>query len=87
MRLLTLDNTSYELNEIPEEVDDIRFCVLDNSDPKDPDYFFIPLIFLESFNSPALVLKIGEATIKMPIDWQLLNRRKRLGRLGSCSTY
>ncbi len=25
MRLLTLDNTSYELNEIPEEVDDIRF--------------------------------------------------------------
>ena len=59
MRLLTLDNTSYELNEIPEEVDDIRFCVLDNSDPKEPDYFFIPLIFLESFNSPALVLKIG----------------------------
>ena len=35
MRLLLLDsNTSYELNEIPEEVDDLRFCVLDNSDPK-----------------------------------------------------
>ena len=81
MRLLTLDNTSYELNEIPEEVDDIRFCVLDNSDPKDPDYFFIPLIFLESFNSPALVLKIGEATIKMPIDWQLLIGEKDLGDL------
>ena len=48
MRLLTLEhNTAYELNEIPEEVDDVRFCVLDNSDPKDPDYFFIPLIFLE----------------------------------------
>jgi len=81
MRLLTLDNTSYELNDIPEEVDDIRFCVLDNSDPKDPDYFFIPLIFLESFNSPALVLKIGNATIKMPIDWQLLIGEKDLGDL------
>ena len=81
MRLLTLDNTSYELNDIPEEVDDIRFCVLDNSDPKDPDYFFIPLIFLESFNSPALVLKIGTATIKMPIDWQLLIGEKDLGDL------
>ena len=38
----------------------------------DPDYFFIPLIFLESFNSPALVLKIGEDTIKMPLDWCML---------------
>ena len=72
MRLLTLDNTSYELNEIPEEVDDIRFCVLDNSDPKDPDYFFIPLIFLETFNDPALVLRVGKHTIKMPYNWQLL---------------
>ena len=45
MRLLVLDNnSSFEINEIPDEVDDIRFCVLDNSDPKNPDYFFIPLI-------------------------------------------
>ena len=72
MRLLTLENTSYELNDIPEEVNDVRFCVLDNSDPKDPDYFWIPLIFLESFNSPALVLKIGNNIIKMPMDWQML---------------
>ncbi len=81
MRLLTLDNTRYELNEIPEEVDDVRFCVLDNSDPKEPDYFFIPLIFLESFNSPALVLKIGTTVIKMPIDWQLLIGEPDLGDL------
>jgi hypothetical protein len=81
MRLLTLENTSYELNEIPEEVDDIRFCVLDNSDPKEPDYFFIPLIFLESFNSPALVLKIGDSIVKMPIDWQLLIGEKEQGDL------
>jgi hypothetical protein len=72
MRILTLDNTAYAMNEIPNEIDEIRFCVLDNSDPKDPDYFFIPLIFLESFNSPALVLRIGENTVRMPVDWQLL---------------
>jgi hypothetical protein len=81
MRLLTLENTSYELNEIPEEVDDVRFCVLDNSDPKNPDYFFIPLIFLESFNSPALVLKIGNSVVKMPLDWQLLIGEPDLGDL------
>lgn len=81
MRILTLDNTSYEMNEIPDEVEDLRFCVLDNSDPKEPDYFFIPLIFLESFNSPALVLRIGEWTVKMPIDWQLLIGEPDLGDL------
>lgn len=81
MRILTLDNTSYEMNEIPDEVEDLRFCVLDNSDPKDPDYFYIPLIFLESFNSPALVLKIGPWTVKMPVDWQLLIGEPDLGDL------
>ncbi len=81
MRILTLDNVAYEMNEIPDEVEDMRFCVLDNSDPKDPDYFYIPLIFLESFNSPALVLRIGEHTVKMPVDWQILIGEKDLGDL------
>ncbi len=72
MHILTLENTAYEMNEIPDEVDDMRFSILDNSDPKNPDYFFIPLIFLESFNSPALVLNIGGNLVKMPVDWQLL---------------
>ena len=74
MRILTLDNTSYSMDSIPDEIDEVRFCVLDNSDPKDPDYFYIPLIFLESFNSPALVLRIGD-------------RRARLWRPGSGTSY
>jgi hypothetical protein len=82
MRLLVLENnSSFEINEIPDEVDDIRFCVLDNSDAKNPDYFFIPLIFLESFNAPALVLRIGDSVIKMPIDWQLLIGESEVGDL------
>ena len=80
-RSLTLENKSYDLTSIPEEVDDVRFCVLDNSDSKDPDYFFIPLIFLESFNSPALVLRVGEHEIQMPIDWQMLIGEQDLGDL------
>ncbi len=81
-RILNLEtNRAYDLNEIPDEIEDLRFCVLDNSDPKSPDYFFIPLIFLESFNSPALVLRIGEHTVKMPVDWQLLIGESDLGDL------
>ena len=72
MRILTLENQAFEMNEIPDEVDDLRFGILDNSDPKNPDYFFIPLIFLESFNAPAVVLQVGDKQIKMPVDWQVL---------------
>jgi len=81
MRILTLDNKSFEMDEIPDEVEDLRFCVFDNSDPKEPDYFFIPLIFLESFNSPALVLRIGQHTIRMPVDWNVLIGEPDLGDL------
>jgi hypothetical protein len=72
MRILTLDNITYDLDSLPEEVDDMRFAIFDNSDPSNPDYHYIPLIFLESFNSPALVLQIGDSTVKMPMDWKIL---------------
>jgi hypothetical protein len=61
MKILTLDDRAYSIEKIPEWVDEkLRFAVLDNSDPGNPDFFYIPLIFLESFNAPAAVLQIGE---------------------------
>jgi hypothetical protein len=70
MRILTLDNESYPLTQIPDTVEEtIRFAVLDNSNPQDPDFFFNPLIFLESFNSPAVVLSINNQELTMPLDW------------------
>lgn len=72
MKILTLENTPYNLETLPDEIDDLRFAILDNSTPANVDYHFIPLIFLESFNSPALVLKIADRVIKMPVDWQVL---------------
>jgi len=72
MRILTLENKCFELDNIPEKIeDDIRFSVLDNSDPKDPDFFYVPLIFLESFSAPAMVLNIGKYEITMPVDWSI----------------
>jgi len=70
MNILTLENSSFNLNQLPDEVDDtMRFSVLDNSNPQDPDFFFNPLIFLESFNSPAAVIEINGNQITMPLDW------------------
>jgi len=81
MRILTLENQYYNLETLPEEIDDLRFSILDNSNPQNVDYHFIPLIFLESFNSPALVLTIGDKKIKMPLDWQVLIGEKEHGDL------
>ena len=81
MRILTLDNTVFDLDTLPEEIDDMRFAIFDNSDPNNPDHMYIPLIFLETFNSPALVLKIGDNITKMPIDWQVLIGEEEVGDL------
>jgi len=81
MRILTLENKYFNLETLPEEVEDMQFAILDNSNPNNVDYHYIPLIFLESFNSPALVLRIGDRTIKMPIDWQVLIGEEEFGDL------
>ena len=82
MKILTLENKTYTLEKIPEYVDDnLRFAVLDNSNPQDPDYFYIPLIFLESFNAPAAVLQIGKHKIKMPLDWKMIIGEAEQGEL------
>lgn len=70
MQILTLENKTLFLNDLPDVVDDdLRYAVLDNSDNQNPDYFFLPLIFLESFTGPAVVLRIGKHEITVPLDW------------------
>ena len=64
MKILTVDNKTYELDDIPEVVDDLRYGVLDYSNPKNVDYYFIPLVFLESFYPS--VLQIGDNTLSIP---------------------
>ena len=71
MKILTIDNTVYELDTVPEEIDDLRYCVFDVSDSEWLDFYFLPLVFLESFHAPAVCLQIGEYNIQMPMDWSI----------------
>tara|TARA_B100000683_G_scaffold46776_1_gene43447 strand:+ start:143 stop:649 length:507 start_codon:yes stop_codon:yes gene_type:complete len=72
MKILTLENKPLDLNTLPDQIEeDIRFSILDNSDSNNPDFFYIPLIFLESFSSPSCVLDIGGYEVQMPIDWHI----------------
>lgn len=72
MRILTCENNTYELDTLPDQIDDIRYCVLDASDSANVDYFYLPLVFLESFHAPAICLKIGPHNIQVPMDWSIL---------------
>ena len=80
MKILTLNNRSFDLNDLPDEIeDDVRYSVLDNSNANEPDFFFMPLIFLESFNSPAILLNIGGYEVQMPLDWCMIVGDKDCG--------
>ena len=71
MNILTIENNVYDLDSVPDQVNDLRYCILDVSDPEFYDYYWLELIFLESFYSPAVVLNIGGNEIKMPMDWSI----------------
>lgn len=72
MKILTNENRAFDLDTVPEEIDDIRFCVLDGSDKDAVDFYWLPLIFLESFYAPAICLKIGGKELQVPMDWSIL---------------
>lgn len=81
MRILTNNNVSYSINQVPDKVDDLRYCILDYSNQHEVDYYFYPLIFLESFYSPCIDIRIGPYNIQMPLDWSVIIGDKNLGEL------
>lgn len=69
------------MEEVPNQVDDLRYCVLDYSNQADVDFYFIPLIFLDQFPRPAADLQIGKYRIQMPLDWSIVICDKHLGNM------
>jgi hypothetical protein len=72
MKILTEHNTTFDLDTVPDQIDDMRYCVLDASDKEHVDFFWLPLIFLESFYAPAICLQIGAHNLQVPMDWSIL---------------
>jgi hypothetical protein len=71
MYILTNSNESYNLDNLSNEIDDIRYCVY-NTTADVPDYYFPPVVFVEQFTTPAALLKINNTYIQMPLDWSML---------------
>lgn len=82
MNLLSVENMSYSVDIVPDDDEtEFTFCVLDNSNPSDVDYYFNQLFFLESFSGPAVVLRVGEHKVQIPIDWHILIGDPEMGDL------
>lgn len=82
MLVLQPDNTTYDTNCLPEMLDfDLRFCVLDYSNPQDADFFFLPYFFTEVFPRPSADLKIGPYRVQMPLDWSIIIADKNFGHM------
>jgi hypothetical protein len=81
MKILTPENVAFDINDMPNEIDDIRYGVLDYSDQSNVDYYFIPLIFLDNFPRPAADLQLGKFRIQMPLDWSIVIVDKHSGAI------
>ncbi|ASV44697.1 hypothetical protein FDI40_gp079 [Agrobacterium phage Atu_ph07] len=81
MNILTEENTCMSMNDVANEIDEIRYGVLDYTDTKNVDYHFVPLLFLESFNVSSLDLRIGKYRIRMPSDWHIIIADKHSGEV------
>jgi hypothetical protein len=72
----------FDIATIPAMLEeDIRFCILDYSDTRDVDFFFVPMVFLDVFPRPSADLKIGRYRIQMPLDWSIVIADKDFGYL------
>jgi hypothetical protein len=82
LRILTNYNETYELDNIPDIIeDDLRFCVLDYSNQNDVDFLFPPVVFLDQFSRPCADLKIGDFHVQVPLDWAIVIADKNTGCL------
>lgn len=85
MRILTETNEAFAIEDVPDDVNNTLYCVLDYTDQSDVDYKFIPLWWLESFNAPAVDLRLGNYRVQMPMDWSLIIGDKNSGELETIS--
>lgn len=68
--ILTDENRVLDTDTVAS--DDIFYFTLDFSKPKSPDYFCHPLVFVETYQAPAVVLEIGPFTITLPFKWSII---------------
>lgn len=71
MLILNEHNEIVDLDQVSKN-NEIYYAVLDFSKPKTPDYFFKPVVFIDTFTAPSAELKIGPYTTMIPFKWSII---------------
>lgn len=81
MKILTQEEGVYELDEIPNEIEDMHFWTLEyvNNSDEDTDYYLNLLLFLDIFTDMRLDIRIGDFYMSMPKSWSILCADKFVG--------
>lgn len=69
------------MNNLPDQIDEMHFWVLDHSNAKDIDFQCVPMFSIHSYMAPPALLKIGPYTVMVPLDWAIIIGDKNLGHL------
>lgn len=72
MKVLTIGNEPFELNQVVPNMDDLYYSVIDASDINEPDYMFHKLHIFTSYEHPSVELQIGDFTVEVPLNWKIL---------------
>jgi len=75
MFVLTPENTSLETSLMPNKLNkdvDMRYCVLDYTEPEFIDYRFPIVAWLDEYGKSSIELQIGGYTIQAPTNWSIL---------------
>lgn len=74
IEILSVENKSYSMNDIPEDYDDkLQFGIIDYTEEDNVDYQFIPLLFMETFNMTAIELLVDKTyKVRIPADWSVV---------------
>jgi hypothetical protein len=70
------------MNLVTSDLDfDLRYCVLDYSNTNDVEFYFPPMVFLDTFPRASADLQIGRYRIQMPLDWSIVIADKNFGNM------
>lgn len=72
MDILTEKNIPTSLDNLSDDINDLRYFVLDYSSKDNVDFFAVPLLFMESFYSPSADIKIGPYRVQVPLSWSII---------------
>lgn len=81
MNILTPENVPFNVNMVGDVAPEEMYCTLDLMDMSNTDYFFHDLMYMVTFLATSVELEIGNYTVEVPLNTQLLMGDEETGMM------